>query len=190
MIFDRLAKLKPRQIDLAGAAIALVAAAGLFMPKVNPLLRSDSFLQQQQQQLAVSLRNEKDLTAFLVDQRARLAEINACLRTEKIRLESASNINQRIANLTRLAAGTGLSVNEILPGATVNGERFDSVPVQMTASGSYPTCATFLCRLTDTFPDTSVGSFELSADPQEPGAPANFQVNLIWHAKAQRTVGR
>ena len=190
MTFDKLAKLKPRQIDLAGAAIALIAAAGLFMPKINPLLRSDAFLHQQQQQLAVSLRNEKDLTAFLVDQRARLTEINASLRKEKIRLEAASNINHRIANLTRLAAGTGLNVNEILPGATINGERFDRVPVQMSASGSYPTCATFLCRLTDTFPDTSVGSFELSADPEKPGEPANFQVNLIWHAKAQRNAQR
>ncbi len=182
---DRLADLKPRQIDMLAAAVMVVASAGLFMPRINPLLRSGDFAQQQQAQLAVALRNEKDLNSFLVDQRARLGEIRAGLQKEKTKLESARNINQRIASLTRLAAGTGLSVNEILPGATVAGERFDSVPVQMNASGSYPTCVAFLGKLTETFPDTSVGSFELAGDPQKPGTPAVFQVNLVWHAKAE-----
>jgi len=183
--FNRLADLKPRQIDMLAVAVMVVASAGLFMPRINPLLRGDDFAHQQQAQLAVALRNEKDLGAFLVDQRARLAEIRAGLQKEKIQLESARNINRRIASLTRLAAGTGLSVNEILPGATVSGERFDSVPVRMNASGSYPTCVAFLGKLTEAFPDTSVGSFELAGDSQKPGTPAVFQVNLVWHAKVE-----
>ena len=88
----------------------------------------------------------------------------------------------RIARLTNLAAGAGLNVNEILPGSAVSGERFDSVPVRMNATGSYPTCVAFLCKLTETFPDTSVDSFELSGNPQRPQDPAEFHVDLIWHA--------
>ena len=122
-----LAKLKLRQINLAGAAIMVIAGLPLLMPRVNPLLRGGALLQQQRDQLAVAVRNEKDLNDFLADQRTRLAEIRASLAKEKIRLESARNINQRIARLTSIAAGTGLSVNEILPGATTRGERFDSV---------------------------------------------------------------
>jgi len=180
-----LANLKPRHIDIAGAAIIVAAGLPLLLPRVNPLLRSGFLLEQQRAQLAVALRNEKDLNDFLVDQRGRLAEIRAGLAKEKIRLESARNINQRIARLTSLAAGTGLSVNEVLPGATTRGERFDSVPVRMNGTGSYPTCVAFLCKLTSTFPDTSVGSFELAGNPQKPGSPAEFHIDLIWHAAAE-----
>jgi Tfp pilus assembly protein PilO len=185
-----LANLKCRHIDLAGAAIIVAAALPLLLPRVNPLLRSGSLLEQQRAQLAIALRNEKDLNDFLVDQRGRLVEIQASLVKERIRLESARNINQRIAKLTSLAAGAGLNVNEILPGATVRGERFDSVPVRMNGTGSYPTCVAFLCKLTKTFPDTSVGSFELAGNPQKPGSPAEFHVDLIWHAAAEDAGGK
>ena len=126
----------------------------------------------------------------MVDQRARLVDIQASLIKERIHLESARNINQRIARLTSLAAGTGLNVNEVLPGATVRGERFDSVPVRMNGTGSYPMCVAFLCKLTRTFPDTSVGSFELAGNPQKPGSPAEFHVDLIWHAAAEDAGGK
>ncbi len=180
-----LANLKPRHVDLACAAIIVATAGPLLMPRVNPLLRGGSLLEQQRAQLAIALRNEKDLNDFLADQRGRLADIQASLVKEKIRLESARNINQRIARLTSLAAGTGLNVNEVLPGATTRGERFDSVPVRMNGTGSYPMCVAFLCKLTSTFPDTSVNSFELSGNPEKPGSPASFHVDLIWHAMAE-----
>ena len=179
-----MANLKTRQIDVAGAAIIILAALPLLLPRVNPLMRGGSVIEQRAQ-LEVALRNEKELRDFLVDQRARLAEIQASLAKEKIRLESARNINQRIAKLTSLAAGTGLSVNEVLPGATTRGERFDTVPVRMNGTGSYPMCVAFLCKLSSTFPDTSVGSFELAGNPQKPGSPAEFHVDLIWHAEAE-----
>jgi len=185
MNLNWLVNLRPRQIDLVGLAVVVFTALPLLFPRVNPLFRSTEYIDQQRAQLAISLRNEKDLHAFLVDQRTRLAEIRANLRKEKIRLESARNVNQRIANLTSLAAGTGLNVSEVLPGETKRNARFDSVPVRMNGTGSYPTCVAFLCKLTKTFPDTSVGSFELAGDPQKPGTPAQFNVNLIWHAAAE-----
>lgn len=185
MNLNWLANLKPRHIDLAGVAIMVAAALPLLLPRVNPLLRSTEYIEQQRAQLAIARRNEKDLNDFLVDQRGRLAEIRASLRKEKIRLESAQNVNQRIASLTSLAAGTGLNVDEVLPGQTKRSPRFDSVPVRMNGTGSYPTCVAFLCKLTKTFPDTSVDSFELAGDPQKPGSPAKFHVDLIWYAAAE-----
>lgn len=185
MNLNWLLNLKPRQIDLVGLAVVVVTSLPLLFPRVNPLFRSTDYIDQQRAHLAISLRNERDLNAFLVDQRTRLAEIRASLRKENIRLESARNVNQRIASLTSLAAGTGLIVSEVLPGQTTRSTRFDSVPVRMNGTGSYPTCVAFLCKLTQTFPDTSVGSFELAGDPQKPGTPAKFNVNLIWHAAAE-----
>ncbi len=185
MNLNWLANLKPRHIDLAGVAIMVAAALPLLLPRVNPLLRSTEYIEQQRAQLAIARRNEKDLNDFLVDQRGRLAEIRASLRKEKIRLESARNVNQRIASLTSLAAGTGLNVDEVLPGEAKRSPRFDSVPVRMNGTGSYPTCVAFLCKLTKTFPDTSVDAFELSGDPQKPGSPAQFHIDLIWYAAAE-----
>ncbi len=190
MNLNWLANLKPRQIDLLGLAVVVVAALPLLFPRVNPLLRSTEYIEQQRAQLAIARRNEKDLNTFLLDQRTRLAEIRVNLRKGNIRLESARNVNQRIASLTSLAAGTGLNVNEVLPGETKRSARFDSVPVRMNGTGSYPTCVAFLCKLTETFPDTSVGSFELVGDPQKPGSPAQFNVNLIWHAAAEAKSSR
>jgi len=152
---------------------------------VNTLLRSTAYIEQQRAHLAIARRNEKDLNDFLVDQRTRLAEMRASLRKEKICLQSARNVNQRIASFTSLAAGTGLSVDEVLPGQTKRSPHFDSMPVRINGTGSYPTCVAFLCKLTKTFPDTSVNSFELTGDPQKPGLPAQFHVGLIWYAAAE-----
>jgi len=185
MNLNWLASFKPRHIDLAGVVIMAAGALGLLMPRVNPLLRSTAHIEQQRAQLAIARRNEKDFNEFLADQRTRLAEARASLRKEKIHLESARNINQRIASLTSLAAGAGLSIDEVLPGPTKRSPRFDRVPVRMNGTGSYPTCVAFLCKLTRTFPDTSVGSFELSGDPQKPGSPARFHLDLIWYAAAE-----
>ncbi len=188
MALKSLMNLRPRYMDAIGIAIIIAAALPLLFPGVNPLLRSTEHIDQLRTQLAVARRNEKDVNEFLVDQRARLAEIRISLRKERIRLESARNVNQRIASLTTLAAGTGLNVDEVLPGQAKRSTRFDSVPVRMNGTGSYPNCVAFLCKLTKTFPDTSVGSFELAGDPERPGSPARFHLDLVWYAEAEPAV--
>jgi Tfp pilus assembly protein PilO len=177
-------KWKLRHIDAALLAVCALAALPLCLPTVNPLLRPMGYLADQRNQLNVLRDNTASLAQGLANQQRQLKRLHKNLEKHKIQLQSAGNLNRRIAKLTSLAAGSGLEVDEILPGRPSRGGKHETVPVRLLASGSYPTCVAFLSKLKRTFPDTSVGSFELSGTPANPKAPAHFRLHLYWYVQA------
>ena len=80
-----------------------------------------------------------------------------------LQLESASAVNRRLARLADLAGETGVVLDEVQPSPAVDGASlYQTVPIRIAGSGSYPACAMFLHRLRDRFPDTAVKSFDCS----------------------------
>jgi len=181
---DRKGRLSLRRVDALAAGVCLAAALPLCFASVNPLLRSGDDASQRKAQLATLRRQAGRADQSLVAQRKRLEALRAEVDKHTSRSLSAGNLNRRIAKLTELAVTTGLEVDEILPGVPARTGRARAVPVKLTASGSYPTCVVFLANLSKAFPDTSVGSFELTGYPQHPARPAKLQVDLRWHLAA------
>jgi Tfp pilus assembly protein PilO len=175
-------KWKTRHIDAAAIGLCVLIAVPFSFPRINPLMRPPDYGAQQAAQLAVLRSSTQAADKAVALQKARLAEMRADLARQTVPLQPARNVNRRLAELTDLAAGAGLEVSEIVPAAAVAGSRFDTVPIRIRGTGSYPTCAAFLCKLTRAFPDTSVNSFELSGEPDKPHAPAAFRVQLAWYA--------
>lgn len=170
-----------RKIDLAVAAACVAAAVPLCLSRVNPLLRPHNHLQQEHRRLEELRATATDLGAAVERQRASLSQTRTELVEERRRLQSAGNVNLRIARLADLAEKTGLTVDEIVPGDPSLLGLCWAVPVRLRASGNYPTCVLFLRKLKGAFPDTAVGAFDLSGNPEEAGKPVQFQVRLLWH---------
>ncbi|HUS90473.1 MAG TPA: type 4a pilus biogenesis protein PilO [Phycisphaerae bacterium] len=170
-----------RKINFTVAAACVAAALPLCLAKVNPLLRPHSHLQQEHRRLEELRATAADLAAAVERQRTSLSQTRRDLAEERRRLQSAGNVNLRIARLADLAEKTGLTVDEIVPGDRSLLGLCWAVPVRLRASGNYPTCVLFLRKLKGAFPDTAVGAFDLSGKPEEPGKPIQFQVRLLWH---------
>jgi Tfp pilus assembly protein PilO len=178
--------LRPRHIDAVAVGICLLLSLPFCFARVNPLMRPKDYAAGQEAHLEAHLEalrsSAAKLAGSVADEKGKLEELRRTLDREKIELQSARQVNSRIARLTELAARAGLEVDEVAPGKADIGPRYETVPLRLRGSGSYPTCAAFLCQLIKTFPDTSVVSFELSGDPQKPRTPGIFHVNLRWYA--------
>ena len=177
----KLSKWKGRQAELVIQAVCVAAAAPLLLESVNPLLRPRAAMAVRKAKLEQLEQTADRLAGSVERHRQRLAELTRTLKQQDVRLEPVNRNNSRIARLTDLVESAGLSVDQIRPEKPIRTPRHQVVPIHVTGAGSYPTCAAFLRKLAETFPDTSVNSFRLSCD-LEAKAPARFGFRLHWHA--------
>jgi hypothetical protein len=75
-----------------------------------------------------------------------------------------------------------LKIDQLRPGKSLNGSRYQTVPIYLVGSGSFSTCVKLLRELQRGFPDTSVASFEVKGDPTKPNEPTKLRVDLLWYA--------
>ncbi len=165
-------------------ALGTLAALPLCFARINPLLRPGTYASEQKAKLEVLRRTEADLAESVAQQSSALDKLRTTVRSQKIRLGSGGNVNQRIAKLADLTERIGLAMNEVVPGECSRVGPYEAVPVSLVVSGKYPTCVTFLRELKETFPDTSVDSFELSSKSGKPSGTAEFRVQLLWYTAA------
>jgi len=177
----KLGKWKGRRTELVIQALCVAAAAPLLLERVNPLLRPRAAMAVRKAKLEQLEQTADRLAGSVERHRQRLVELTRTLKQQEVRLEPVHRINSRIARLTDLVEAAGLSVDEIRPEQPISAPRHEIVPIHVTGAGRYPTCAAFLRKLAETFPDTSVNSFSLSCNP-EAEAPARFGFRLHWHA--------
>ena len=190
MIQSFLTKWKFLQIDAAGAGLCVVAGLLFYFAAVRPLVGQRETRAVQQAQVETQRQNAARLSERTSLLQNRLAEVRKALNETPIQLAPAVHINRRIARLADLADQNGLTVDEIQPGKPTSTRQYEMIPIRLLGSGSYRTWAAFLHQLPRTFPDTSVRSFELSADPGDPSVPATFRIDLVWHAAAGGTRAR
>jgi len=169
------------RINVVAGIVCALMALPLCFARVNPFLRPRSYAAEQKTKLADLRERQVALCKSLGRHREQLASLRAGLRKHKIRLESAGNVNQRIAELAKLAEATGLAVDGVQPGEANRLGPYTMVPANVQATGTYPTCVAFLRALKQTFPDTSVDSFDLTRRPDATDGSAGFRVQLLWY---------
>jgi len=173
------------RIDAAGAAVCLALSLALYLGGIRPLIRNhDDFVDQKAQ---------------LDEQRTRLDEMNLTLKAYRgqyetaqrelaqgaLRLESTSNVNRRLADISALAVSCNLKINEIQPGRAVPTLHYQTVPIHLAGNGTYRTCTAFLHKLRKSFPDTSISLLELAGNPSDPSGMGTFRLDLQWHASPE-----
>jgi Tfp pilus assembly protein PilO len=178
---------KPRFNPWRVYAVCVLTCAGLsaggYALGVAPAMSRAAQAESDRVELADRKQRAADLTAQVANSRADLAATREALVALPLRLEPAALVNERIAKLTDMASDARLSVSEIRPGIATEGRDFDSVPITIAGTGSYPACADFLHRLHDRFPDTAVRSFRAG---QAEGGTASFSVDLVWHTARRK----
>jgi len=175
--------------DLTGAAAcAALTLAAVFVGFV-PLHGRHASLAERQERLKAQRQRSSAIERSVIATKGQLAEMQKALTQSELRLEPAERVNHRIARVTELAAGSGLKVHDVQLGASFSTERYTAVPISLAGAGTYRKCLGFLRALNQSFPDTAVKTFELSARPTTP-AEATFRFELLWYAAPPAGGGR
>jgi Tfp pilus assembly protein PilO len=173
----------PWRIYLGGAVVCAAVSAGAYAVAVRPAAERRAAFVARQSQVHAQKQKANKLAGTLNTARADLAHTNETIATLSLRLEPASQVNQRLAGLTALARSSELTIDEMRPGAVTEGKDYKTIPVLIAGNGTYPACATFLHRLRESFPDMAVVAFDTNNNSASPDAPAaTFQFDLAWHA--------
>jgi Tfp pilus assembly protein PilO len=173
----------PWKIYAAGAVVCALLSAGTYTFGARPAITRHHEHLDRQAELMAARQKAANLLGTLNSTRTQLAAVNDALNNLTLRLEPATTINQRLSRLTALANATDLKIDEVRPGAIAEAPDYQTVPIQIAGSGTYPACAKFLRELRKTFPDTAVRSFETTNNSSPPDSPAaTFQFDLVWHA--------
>ena len=167
----------------AGAVCAAMTTAAYLFGVRPAVARYDDYVARQLElkaarQKAAGLLGVRNSTQNLLN------TANESLKNLPLHLEPASTVNQRLGRLTDLATKEcQLVIDEMRPMPAADGADYQTVPLLIAGSGTYPNCAKFLHRVRKDFPDTAVKSFETTNNSASPDNPtATFQVELLWHA--------
>lgn len=172
------------KVYVGGAVVCAVLSASAYFLGVRPAVARHDEQASRQSEWKAARQKAANLVGVRNGTAAQLAEVTRALENLPLRLEPASNVNQRLARLTDLATKEcQLTIDEMRSGAVVDGADYQTVPILIAGSGTYPACAKFLHQLRTVFPDTAVRSFETINNSASPDAPAaTFQFDLVWHA--------
>ncbi len=188
------------------AAVALTLGAGVVAIGPHIIARGPTPADQQ-----VELERRRQEASALDKQaestRQRLAEF-ATRSASAVHLQPASKVNERLVEITKLAAAGSISIAQMTPGspilpsappapadktaapaATSLDAKAIVVPIKLAGSGSYPEVARFVHALREQFRDIAVTALHMNSVPgsYEPGkssenVPGPFSIDLAWYA--------
>ena len=153
-----------------------------YLAGVRPMLADHEAFVARQGELVARRSGAAKLDADLAALKTRVKGVEQDLAGSSLRLEPVSNVNRRLAEMSRLAAETGLKIDEVETGAASFGTHYGTVPIHLAGTGKYRTCVVFLYRMRQEFPDIGVSSMALTANAANPFGPGTFRFGLTWHA--------
>jgi len=168
-------------VNSVGCGVCLIFTIGVYVVLIHPFWQHNSVHAQQKQQLSSYSVKLRERTNHLGHLQHRLDGVRRHLKAGALQLKPASVINQHLAALTDLANEYHLNVGTIQPESAIHNQQYAAVRIRLTASGDFPNCTRFLHALHIQFPDTSVSSFDLAGEPQAPGTPVRFEIDLEWY---------
>ena len=180
------------------AALALTLGAGVVAIGPHIIARGPSPADQQaelerRRREAAALDKQTDST------RQRLVELAALDKTA-VHLQPAARVNERLVEITKLAAGfaggpgSAITLAQMTPGTPAPPAQsatpadkavppaaaaaLDSktliVPIKLAGSGSYPDVARFIHALREQFRDTAITALRINAQPAAPSVATPY----------------
>ena len=173
-------------IDALGLLTCALLTGIAYVAVVSPVLQKHS----ERSALRAQLAEKRDRTISLSQMERQLGGQVAAPKKElalsAVRLEPPQYLNTRMALIVELASAAGIVINQTRAGEVRPGERYQTVPIFISGSGSYSKSAAFIHLLRDRLPDTGVVSFQLSGNPGKPESTGAFRFELIWYAAPTR----
>ncbi len=170
------------RIDAVGTAVCVLASLIGYLTTGEPLLEQRSATAGLHRELQTQQERNAALRAAIATVKERLTLVRQELAAGRVRLDSATHINTRIAGLTGYLSDCELQVDDVQTDRVASGPQYELVPITIVGRGACRQCVRFLHGLCTTFPDMSVMRVELSGNPAQPSEPETFRLALFWYA--------
>ncbi len=166
-------------IDVAGLTAITIATLGWYALAYRPGEADRAAFAQLRTSFADAAQQMKDLDRDNAAAKADLSRLSEEL-ARSVKFQDASGVNARLGEIPLLAEERAVVLHEISPGQPVPGSRFARVPIRLAGSAPYEAVQGFFSDLNSRFPDMEVTRFSLSGQPDSPGSPTRFSVELAW----------
>jgi len=178
--------LKPLYVDLGALGVFALLAVIAYAVGIHPVIERHRGLGLRESELKDYQATAGELSGKVAQVAAEITRIKQELSDNAIKLKSADEINSHLARLAAVTGKCGLKLDQLRPDKYLSGPRYQTVPIYLAGSGSFPECVKLLHKLQREFPDTSVASFEVSGDPSKPEEPTRLRVDLLWYAMSEQ----
>lgn len=167
------------RIDLAGVlGLLLVTALALGVAFLPLFWRWESQVRLREQLEERRARaGEQDQSIEMMT--ARVAELRAAAQVGPVVLRASTSVNQRLAELTQLAAEADLAIEEMKPGDAWPEGSLTVAPIRLAGTGTYQAATRFMRMLRDRFPDMAVDGFDMHRRPG-PASSSAVRVDVRW----------
>ncbi len=160
--------------------LAVLAAAWLF--GIGPAIESRTTARAQDAAIFIQQKQADELRNRVVQLERRLGQVQHEEWASPLRLEPVARINQRLSEVSELAAACGLELSVVKPGEPVAGSRFEVVPLHLAGSGTFKECAAFLHGAHEAFADMGVAMVDVERRMNSVDGDADFKFTLLWYA--------
>jgi Tfp pilus assembly protein PilO len=165
-----------------GLIVCVGLSAATYLLGVQPALASRTADEAYAADIQGRRQNAADLAVKLTATRQKLEQTRREVAGLSLRLEPATDVNQRLAKLADLATAAGLEINEVQPGAAADSPHYQVVPIRISGTGTYPASAQFLHQLREKYPDTAARSIEIAnPSPTRDHTAGTFRFELMWY---------
>ena len=179
-----------RQMDLLAIAICVAMSLLAYFVGLAPVLERHAQRASQAKEMVSARRDLARLSNAVLALNGRLSASKEQLAGCEVRLESADQINTRVAELTAILSDNGLEADTLQTGKAVSGGQYSLVPIAVAGRGGFVQALSFLHRLGTTLKDVGAIQFSLSGDPSKPLEPGTFKMDFFWYTTAKgKTAG-
>ncbi|GJQ30589.1 MAG: hypothetical protein HBSAPP03_24730 [Phycisphaerae bacterium] len=176
-------------VDFAAGAILVILAILAHAVGFEPIRRARADSVALHAQLADRTRELTEKESALVAGRAARDALRARL-AEATPLETAASLNQRMAAIPDVGAGSGVRVREVVPKPIIPGKPLIRVPITIGGDGPSARFGLFLHDLHESFPDMEVVSLNVSGRPESPHEPVRFSLDLMWYTRVDQDASK
>src|SRR3954453_23169601 len=151
------------KMDAAALAIMIGMAETAYFVQISPAHSQYEQAAAETAQLAEQQGKLRELQRSLHATTDQLTATTRAAAQAQLKLDPATELNQRLARLTELASENHLQVDSIESGATTPFERYTTTSIRIGGRGGYRNCAAMLKEIRSSMADIGVTSRQMSS---------------------------
>jgi hypothetical protein len=174
-------RLTPLQMDIAAVTICIGMSLLAYFVGLAPIVEHRARRVTQWEQWVERRQDLSRLSNTALALKRHLSATREELTRCEVKLESADQINTRVAQLTGLLSECELQVDTLQAGRVLAASQCHLIPIAIQGRGGFVQSLSFLHRLGTTLRDVGAIQFSLSGDPSKTGERGTFKIDLLWY---------
>ena len=174
-------------VDIVACSVVGAIALLAYWVGIRPVFAAEDDQRRMADQLAESRRQLASTQAEYTGAKLAIETTSERLRRSSVVLHTADGLATRQEEVTRTVVGGGVQLEQLVVGTAVHGELLDTIPLQLSGTGSFPQVVLIMHELRTRFPDMAITSFQMSGAATGPQgsdtatSSVRFLLDIAWY---------